>query len=189
MRTLLSIAAVILFTQNLMAQNQYTTRSGHISFFSKAPVADVDAQNEKVRIDLNAKTGEIAFTMNMKDFQFKNEKMEKDATDKYLETEKYTAASFKGKLEGKIDYDKAGTYDVVAIGKLTVHGVTTGVKEKGTLTVGKGQVKLQSQFNLALKDFNIDQPEILGKKMTEEKVLVKVAATLSAGGDTALKKD
>lgn len=190
MKTLLTIAIITLLGQGVVAQHKYTTKSGHISFFAKAPVADVDAQNEKVKIELNTKSGEVTFDMKMADFDFKSEKMEKDATDKYLETEKYTTASFKGEIDGKVSYDKPGSYEVVAIGKMMIHGVEKEIKEKGTITVSKNQVKLNAEFNLALEDFKIEQPQILGKKMTADKVFVKIAAVLSPdGGATALKKN
>lgn len=188
MRVLLNIAAVIFLWLELAAPNTLSTERGHISFYSKAPVADVDAQNANVKISLNTKDGELTIDMNMSDFQFKSEKMEKDAENKYLETVKFTKAGFKGKILGKIDYDKAGTYDAVAVGKLRIHGVERDFKEKGVVMVGgKGHVKIQTAFMLALKDFNISTPKILGKKMTQESVKVSIEATLTDGKDTAYR--
>lgn len=166
--------------QGVLAQEKYITDKGFISFFSKAPITDVDARNQNVRVELNASNGELTFEMNMADFKFKSEKMGRDAEKKYLETKKYTKAGFIGKIEGKIDYEKPGKYNATAKGRLKIHGVEKNVTEKGTVTVGdNGQVKLESQFNVVLKDYNIETPEILGKKMTEDKVLIKVEATLA----------
>src|ERR1044071_3999414 len=189
MRILITIIAVILLSQ-VSAQDRLSTSQGHITFYSKAPVADVDATNENVHVELNTKNKELFINMNMHDFQFKSEKMGRDAEKKYLETGKFTKASFKGKLEGNINFDKPGSYDAVAVGKMTVHGVEKNIKEKGKVTVvGKGNVKLHSEFTLPLKEFSIDQPEILGKKMTEESVKVTLTATLASGGtDSASKK-
>lgn len=174
----------------MQAQSKLSTEKGHISFYSKAPIADVDAHNENVKIELNAKSGELAIDMKMSDFQFKSEKMEKDAEKKYLETGKFTTAGFKGKVEGKVDYDKAGSYTVVAMGKIKVHGVERDFRQKGTVIVGgKGQTTLKAEFTLALKDFNIATPEILGKKMTEESVKVTLEAIMTEGtSDTASER-
>lgn len=180
--------AVVLVFQ-VSAQNKLSTAQGHASFYCKAPVSDVDAQNGNVKMDLDPKSGDLSVDMNMSDFQFKSEKMGKDAETKYLETEKFPKAAFKGKIQGNIKYDKPGTYSAIATGKLTLHGVTKDIKEKGTVTVvGKGRVKLHSQFMLALKDFNIDQPEILGKKMTAESMKVTLDATLVEGGSDSASK-
>ena len=43
------------------------------------------------------------------------------------------------------------------------------------------QVKLKSEFNVILADYSIETPQILGLEMTEDKVLVKIDATLTKG--------
>jgi polyisoprenoid-binding protein YceI len=190
MKTLFIIVITILVPSVVVAQNKYTSTTGYVSFFSKAPVADVDAKNEKVKVEMNTSNGEVIFDITMTDFQFKNEKMGRDARDKYLEIDKYQKAGFKGKIQGKINYDKAGTYEATATGKLKIHGVEKDVTEKGTVTVLEGgQVKLKSEFNVALADYKIETPKILGQEMTEDKVQVKIEATLTKGTkDIASKK-
>jgi polyisoprenoid-binding protein YceI len=191
MKTLfIIVTAILLSLQGVVAQNKYTSTKGHVSFFSKAPVADVDAQNEKVKVEMNTSDGEVIFDIAMADFQFKNEKMGRDARKKYLEIDKYPKAGFNGKIQGKIDYDKPGSYAATAKGKLKIHGVEKEVTEKGTVIVEDGgRVKLMSEFSVALADYNIDTPKILGQEMTEDKVLVKNEVTLTKGTkDVAAKK-
>jgi polyisoprenoid-binding protein YceI len=174
------VVTVVLPLQRVVAQNKYTSTKGHVSFFSKAPIADVDAQNEKVKGEMNTSNCEVIFDITMADFQFKSEKMGRDARKKYLEIDKHPKAGFKGKIQGKIDYDKPGTYNATATGKLTIHGVEKNITEKGTVTVVDGrQVKLKSEFNVILADYSIETPQILGLEMTEDKVLVKIDATLT----------
>jgi polyisoprenoid-binding protein YceI len=172
------VCLALLSITKLAAQNSYQTNHAHISFFSEAPVADVDATNEKVKVELNTSTNEVTFAMSMADFQFKNHKMGRDAEKKHLETEKFRDAGFTGKIVGKINYHKPGSYPVRAVGKLKIHGVEKSVSEKGTLTVGKAQIKLKSEFRVLLKDYGIDTPSILGKEMTADYVTVKVDGTL-----------
>jgi polyisoprenoid-binding protein YceI len=180
MKTILFIAAaMVLPVATILAQGEYTSNSGRVSFFAEAPVANVDAQNNKVRVTLNTSNQEITFHMAMVDFQFKNQKMGRDAQDKYLETAKYPEASFNGKFSGKVDYQKPGTYPVTATGKMKVHGVERQVTQKGTVVVAKGKVSLNAQFHVALKDFKIDTPKILGHEMTANDVQVKVSADLT----------
>jgi polyisoprenoid-binding protein YceI len=190
MRALFSIAAIIFLSWELRTQNTLSTENGRISFFSRAPIADVDAVNENVKVTLNTKSGELFITINMSDFQFKSEKMEKDAEKKYLETGKFRKASFKGSLKGDIDYKRAGSYSGIAIGKLNIHGVEKEFTRRGKIDIDdSGHVNLQTDFLLALKDFNIETPEILGKKMTEENVKVSFVATLKGGNsNVAMKK-
>ena len=90
MKTLFIIVITVLLPlQRVVAQNKYTSTKGYVSFFSKAPVADVDAKNEKVKVEMNTSDGEVIFDITMTDFQFKNEKMGRDARKKYLEIDKY----------------------------------------------------------------------------------------------------
>jgi hypothetical protein len=172
----------------ITAQNDYSTDKGFISFFSEAPVADVDAKNKKVKAELNTTTHELIFTLAMSDFQFENKKMGRDAEKKYLETEKYPQAGFKGKINGSINYDKPGSYPVEARGKLKIHGVEKEVSEKGTVIVEQGHIKLRSEFHVALKDYNIETPSILGQEMTKDDILVKVEITLSKQSKQASRK-
>lgn len=185
---MLAALAMVCWISKIAAQSDYSTQNGHVSFFSEAPVANVDAKNDKVKVTLNPSTHEVTFHMSMVDFAFHNHKMGKDAEDKYLETSKYTTADFKGKIIGKVDYHKEGTYPVTATGKLKIHGVEKQVSEKGKITVASGKVTLQSAFHVALKDFKIDTPKILGHEMTENNVLVKIDASLSEQTNTASKK-
>ncbi|AYB30330.1 YceI family protein [Chryseolinea soli] len=188
MKTLFTMVAAMLLVLPGVAQKQYTTNKGFVSFFAKAPVADVDAKNDKVNVELNPSSDEVSFDMAMKDFEFKNGKMGRDAQKKYLETEKYTKAGFKGKIQGKVDYDKPGSYPVTAKGKLKIHGVEKDVTEKGTVVVDGDGVKLQSQFNVTLADYKIDTPKILGQEMTADKVLVKIEAKLMKGAKEVASK-
>lgn len=188
MKTLLIIIATILLPlSGVVAQGKYTSTKGFVSFFAKAPVADVDAKNNKVKVELNH-DGEVTFDMAMKDFEFKNGKMGRDAEKKYLETVKYPTAGFKGKIQGKVDYDKPGSYPVTAKGKLKIHGVEKEVSEKGTVVVDKEGVKLQSEFTVALADYKIETPKILGQKMTAEKIQVKIDAKLTKGSKVVASK-
>jgi polyisoprenoid-binding protein YceI len=189
MKSLWLIFLMALPALRMAAQgSEYTTNAAHVSFFATAPVADVDAQNDRVTVTFNTSTNEVTFAMAMADFQFKNKKMGRDAEKKYLETEKYPKAGFKGKITGKVDYDKPGSYPVTAKGTLKVHGVEKEIAEKGTVVVGKGQIKLLSEFNVLLKDYKIETPTILGKEMTADRVQVKVAASLSEGPKDLSKK-
>lgn len=188
MNALCIMATILLVRPGVVAQKKYTSNKGFVSFYAKAPVADVDARNEKVKVEMTS-DGEVNFDMAMADFEFKNGKMGRDAQKKYLETEKYPKAGFKGKIQGKVDYDKPGTYPVTAAGKLKIHGVEKSVTEKGKVVVTKGgEVTLQSEFSVALADYKIDTPKILGQEMTADKVLVKIDAKLTKGSKDVASK-
>jgi len=177
---IISFTLISLFaSQENFAQNNYGTATAKVSFFSEAPIQNIDAYNDKVNAELNTSNNEVIFMMKMSDFKFTSKKMERDAQTKYLETAKYTEASFKGKIDKKIDYTKNGTYPVTVSGKLKIHGVEKDVTENGTVAVKNGQVVVQSDFTILLKDYNIETPKIAFQKMTKDNVIVKITATLS----------
>lgn len=180
MKILIIIAAITCFqTGRMAAQSVYTTNKGHISFFADAPVADVDAQNDRAQVTLNTSTGELIAEVDMPGFVFKNKKMGRDARGNYIEIDKFPKARFSGKIAGNVHYDKPGSYPVTATGKLKIHGTEREVNEKGTVDVRKGHIGIASQFTVMLKDYNIETPKILGQEMTAEKVVVNIKASLS----------
>lgn len=179
MKTIPSLAVLfLLMAQSAVGQEIYATTKGYASFFSKAPVSDVDARNGKVNVSLNTSTQELTFEIKMADFEFRNAKMGRDARRKYIEIDQYPDASFKGKITSDINYEKPGTYPATATGKLKIHGTEKEVTEKGTVKVQKGKIRLTSEFHVELKDYKIETPRILGQEMTEDKVLVKIEASL-----------
>ncbi|HEX8039762.1 MAG TPA: YceI family protein [Chryseosolibacter sp.] len=181
MKIIITALGLLLLLQPAMAQKTYATSNGFASFYSKAPVSDVDARDANVNASLNTSTGALKIEMNMADFKFRNRKMGRDAEKKYLETQRYTEAGFDGKITGDIDYKKPGTYPATAKGVLKIHGKEKEISEKGTITVGKGKITLASEFYVRLKDYDIETPSIMGHEMTEDKVLVKFRATLLPG--------
>lgn len=193
MKALLYIITLMLLlpVNKTAAQDTYSTDKAVITFYAEAPVANVDARNEKVKAKFNPSTHELTFDANMSEFQFKNSKMGRDAQTKYLETEKYPKANFKGKIGSKINYDKPGTYPVTVVGTLKIHGTEKKVTEKGTVIIKEKQIFLKSEFYVMLKEYNIETPKILGKEMTADKVRVRVEAMVSEeqGLASGKKKD
>lgn len=175
----LILLACLLPLQRAVSQEIYATNKGFVSFFSEAPIANIDAHDPKVKVTFNTSTKELSFDIDMKDFEFKNGKMGRDAQRKYIEIDAYPKAGFNGKISGNIDFNKPGKYPATTTGKLNIHGVENQVTEKGTITVQKNKITLVSEFYVRLADYKIDTPSILGQNMTQDKVLVKVSATVS----------
>jgi polyisoprenoid-binding protein YceI len=185
---MLVVFAALVSIAGAVAQDNYATGSGVVSFFSEAPVANVEAVNKNASVELNTSTHEITFTLHMADFEFANKKMGRDAEKKYLETVKYPRAGFKGKVISNVNYGKPGSYPATVKGTLTIHGTNQEITNKGTIIVEEKQIKVQSEFDLRLADYNIETPKLLGRKMTSESVHVKVNAALTKQTDLASEK-
>ena len=160
--TLLLFAPVV-----LNAQQRYIARNGHISFFSHAPIEDIEANNNAVSSVLS--NGGMAFEAPIKSFEFKKELMQEHFNENYLESDKFPKATFKGTIIdfNKIDLKKNGVYPVAVDGNMTIHGVTNKVKIKGTLTVKDNTIRAQSSFPISIKDYNISIPTLVIEKIAE----------------------
>lgn len=145
----------------------YMTKAGQTSFFSETPLENISAVNRQVAVLLNSANGEIAVRMQHRAFHFPNKLMQEHYNENYMETEKYPAASFTGKLTEHIDYNKDGIYTVTAEGTLDLHGVKQKRTLKGDLIIDHGQCTLNCEFDVKLSDHNIQVPSLVITKIAE----------------------
>lgn len=156
---------IVGFTQ---AQGKYFTKSGRITFYSNAPLEDIEATTKTAAAVLDSGSGAMQFSVLMKGFDFKKALMQEHFNENYLESDKFPAADFKGLIvnNAAIDYAKPGTYTAQLRGKLTIHGVTKDVSATGTVTVEADGLKTSSEFNVALSDYNIKRPALMKQKIS-----------------------
>ena len=155
---------------------KFISEKSTIMFFSKATIEDIAAKNEKSMAMLDMTSGEVAFSVPVKEFVFEKSLMQEHFNEKYMETEKYPKATFQGKLVG-LTAGASGTQAVRAQGKLTLHGVTRDVDVPGTLEVKDDRVTMNAKFVVTLEDYNVKRPQVLWKNIAES-VEVTVDFTL-----------
>lgn len=171
------IAFILLFWLGSQGgQDLLLCKNAKVSLYSKAPLEDIAATTSKGTSVLNAATGDLAFSIPIRSFEFEKSLMQEHFNENYMESDKFPTASFKGKLSDNIDLSKSGTYPVAASGVLEVHGVKQNRTIKGTITNQNGIVTLSSQFQVLCKDHHIDIPQIVFKKIAES-IDIKVSAT------------
>lgn len=165
---LLLTGLCLLFGTGVRAQGTlYATSTGQTSFHASAPAEDIDAINKKTQATLNISTGEIAVLMNMRDFDFPNELMEKHFNKNYMESAKYPKGTFKGKMDQVVNVTKKGRTAFSATGTFTLHGISQPRSLKGTLTVQDGSLQFDSEFEVALIDHQIEVPKIVFVKIAQ----------------------
>ena len=148
------------------AQN-YTTEKSFISFYSHAPIEDIKAENVKAVSLFNSSTGEIAFSVPIKEYQFRKSLMQEHFNEKYMESEKYPKSIFQGKITG-FNPQAKGIQHVSTLGKLTIHGVTKEVNIKGTIEKLADKLSMKSSFIVKLEDYNIMIPQLLRNNIAEQ---------------------
>jgi hypothetical protein len=145
----------------------YVCRNGTISFFSETPVENIDANSTSLNCIINTTTNEINYMVDIKSFKFKKALMQEHFNEKYLESDKYPVAIFKGKINEQIDWTKNGVYDVSATGKLNIHNVEKNYAEKGTLTIKDTVITIEGGLNIKTADHNIQIPTIVVANIAE----------------------
>ena len=172
------LLAVFFFSEFSFAQ-KYITESSKISFYSEAPIENIDAHNTKATSIFDSDKGEIAFSVPIKDFTFKRSLMQEHFNEKYMESEQYPKATFNGTITGFSI--KPGKQNATAEGELTIHGVTHTVKINGEMEFKDSKVYMNSSFIVKLEDYKIKIPSILFQNIAEE-IEVKVELTYKGYG-------
>ena len=88
MRKLVSVIVLLLVFSGVWAQ-KYFSRNGHVDFLSKTPMETIEGKNNQVASTLNATTGELAFAILIKSFEFKQALLQEHFNENYLESDKF----------------------------------------------------------------------------------------------------
>lgn len=169
MRKLISFVVVLLsVSSGLIAQPMFMTRHGQISFFSKTSMENIDAVNNEVSSAFNQQTGELGFAVLIKSFHFDRALMEQHFNENYMESDQLPKAMFKGKIADMqaIAAGKDGSFNVVAEGELTIHGVTKKVSIPGTIVFSGGLPRVTAKFQVVPKEYNIKIPSLVADKIS-----------------------
>ena len=151
----------ILLTQSLCVFSQkYMTQSGTISFFSETPLENIESTNNQVSSVVNLDNGQMVFSLLMKAFVFEKALMQTHFNEKYVESEIYPKAIFKGQIKDFKNFKlSSNPQDLVMTGTLTIHGETNNVNAKGKMYFDKNKnIILDSKFDIFLDDYKIKVP-------------------------------
>jgi hypothetical protein len=147
----------------------FTAKEGStaISFFSSAPLENIEALNKGAVIILNAGTNNLQMRISIQNFKFKNALMEEHFNENYLESTKYPNAEFKGKINEVVDYTQDGENKVTVTGTLDMHGVKKEVTINGSLKKTGELISLSSKFQIKIADYNIKVPSMYIQNIAE----------------------
>ena len=167
MRSLLLLSLLITTWLSINAQKVYT-KNGTISFYSKASIENIAADNSQVMSTLDIATGQLQFSVLIKAFHFKKSLMEQHFNEDYMESDKFPKATFKGNIKDfKIDLAKDGSYPVSVTGDMTIHGVTKNITSAGTIIVKAGVITGNASFKIKLADYKVSIPTVVKDNISE----------------------
>lgn len=155
-----------------------STRSAEVSFFSETPVEDISATNKQVSSILNLENGEFAFLVPIKAFQFEKALMQEHFNENYMESGQFPTAKFTGQIADYkgLDLKKDGTYKLVLVGTMTMHGVSKELKQNVMVSIKDGKLNLESDFTVLASDYEVEIPTAKADNISNS-LAVKVQAT------------
>jgi polyisoprenoid-binding protein YceI len=151
-----------------VSAQKFFTKTGHISFFSKTAMENIEAHNKTATCVMDSQTGNIQFSVLLKAFHFEKALMEEHFNENYVESEKFPKSEFKGIItnNSEIQYNKDGKYPAKVKGKLTIHGMTQEVESTGFLIIQAGKIELLSDILIQLSDYDIKIPGAVKEKVS-----------------------
>ena len=93
------------FTALQVNAQKIWTQNGEITFYSKAPLEDIEAVNHSVSSVVDTESGNVAFSLLISAFEFEKALMQEHFNEKYLHSDKYQKSTFKGKITNLSDID------------------------------------------------------------------------------------
>ncbi|MFC3198907.1 YceI family protein [Parapedobacter deserti] len=158
------------------AQGILIDKESRISFFSEAPLENISAETKKAASALDMDKYEIAFKVPIKSFVFKKRLMQEHFNENYMESDKFPYATFSGKINEPLDWQRNGAYQVTVSGNLEIHGVKKLYTTTATIEVSETMVGTTAKFRVRVVDHNIKIPRVVIKNIAEV-VEVDVSAT------------
>ena len=136
---------------------KFISKTGVIEINSRIPVYTIKGVNNKVASILDVEIGEIYASTLIRSFKFEEALVEERFNEIYLEPDKYPKSTFQGKITDykKIDFSKNGSYDILIECKLTIHGKTNYIKERGKLVIKDGVISANTVITISLKSYEI----------------------------------
>lgn len=176
MKKLLLIFLLLSATTFTKAQI-YLAKTCEISFFSEAPMENIQAINKAAKPILNTSTNDIQVKIVISAFVFEKPLMQEHFNENYMESEKFPDAVFKGKINETVDWTKDGEYKVTVTGTLKIHGVEKARTFEGTVKIKGDVITIDTKFNIHVADHGIKVPSMYIKNIAED-VEVKLNAVL-----------
>lgn len=160
----------------------YELNDGEVAFTSDAPLELIKAKSTALRGLIDSDKRTFAFSIPITSFQGFNSPLQRvHFYENYLESGRFPAATFLGKIIESVDLSKDGEYTIRAKGKLTIHGIERERIIKSTVTVAAGQLSINADFTILLRDHDIEIPRIVFQKISEE-IKVNISAQLETSG-------
>lgn len=168
---LISIITLLGYSVCSAQGDRYQTRGAHIDFEASVPTFEpIQATHNSLTIVLDTNNGSLAALALVKGFHFPIALMQEHFNENYAESDQYPKAILRGQLK---DFDitslaNAGTMTFMLDGTLEFHGVKNPINIPVELTSNGNNLSINSEFDVAPKDYNIKIPNIVSDQIADQ---------------------
>ena len=155
-------------TQAALSQT-YLTRTGFTEFKASVEAFEpVEAKNNSTTAILKTQSGDIAAQLFINAFKFRVALMQEHFNENYMDSDKFPKAVFRGKLNNFNFSELSGEQEYDLVGSLTIRGIKKDISTKAKVKKEGDQLVLTAAFSVEPKDFDIEVPSIVRKKIAEK---------------------
>ncbi|TVR84640.1 MAG: YceI family protein [Saprospirales bacterium] len=169
---IISLALLLVFSTgiDLQAQSIYFTREGKVSFFSEAPLENIEAHNHRASSVIDLESCKIEFSVLIRGFMFEKSLMQEHFNENYMESHLYPRATFKGNFINcdEIDFEADGTYPFEVEGELEMRDISQSIAVEGVFTIKNGHINGKAGFTVLVADYDIRIPAIVRDNIARE---------------------
>lgn len=168
MRKIIITLVLLISVKNIIAQ-KYFTRTGETTFKASVEAFEpVEAINKSTTAILKVNTGEIAALLLVKAFHFDIALMQEHFNENYMDSDKFSKATFKGKVEDFNFENLSSNKAYILKGTLTIKGISKQLTTKAFFNKKGDKLILKSNFSVKPEEFDIKIPSIVRKKIAQK---------------------
>lgn len=181
MKSLLILLFIACLSGSILAGEWHINKDAEneVRFTSEVVVLTFDGVTDQIDgyiywegEEMFEKNSQMQFDVDLNSVETGMGKRDRDMRE-VLKTDKWPSTSFKGSIvkHSKID-SNVTAYNVVAKGKMFIHGVENDIEIPGVITVDGDKIHVKVNFMVLLNDYNIEAPSLAAfVKVSEEIIL------------------
>lgn len=152
---------------NHIPSDQNIILTGEVAFVSDAPLEYITAKSTSLQGVISKDQGTFAFQVGIKSFNGFNSALQQEHfNENYMESNTFAKSTYTGKILDPIPWDKDGTYQIRTKGTFNIHGIKRERIIKNKVTISKGTITIESDFEVLLNEHNIRIPKIVENKIS-----------------------
>lgn len=172
--SIIIFCAILLEISSIQAEEYHVDKEQEnlVKFISDTPIDKFEGLTDNIDgyvywegID-SLMESELYFEVQLNDLDTGIGLRNRHMRENYLHTDKYPIAAYKAKLN-LVKKLSENVFEVFATGTMSLHGVDKSLKASATVTHNNDLLKVESEFEIKLSDFNIEIPKLMFMKISE----------------------